>query len=557
MCAFRYTLMRVLMAFLLSALASMPMHAANQRDLQRLDEALDQRDSYTQRKLQHIDYLKAQLKAQPDSEQQLRLYDQLFDEYYVFKFDSARYYVDIALTLSRKLHKDYYIKLNLLRQAQLYAIGCLYSEAIEVLDNINIEGSRKDLKLQYYLTYFILYSNWANYCSDDRFSPIYAAQARDFLKQAMPFLEPSMSFWDYYHGEYYIYVERNDKKALYYYFRTIRRLSKHSRYYAMASFAIANNYSAHGDQERYEQYLIEAAISDAICCTRENLALQDLATYLFREDNNNIERADRYINIAMEDAKFFNARLRILEISQKMPTIVASYEQQMMNRNNTLKWAIVVISLLVLGSLLAILYIFRQNKLLTNRRHQLSQSNSKLTELNFKLTELNSRLAKANTMLVDTNRKRERLAKLYIDLCAKFIDLLAHYQTFVQRKIKANQVSELLSKISSSRLSEEEAEVFRNRFDKAFLDLYPTFTTELNALLEPEHRIANSDNHSMTSEQRIYALIRLGVKESSEIASVLFYSPQTIYNYRSRVKNWAVNKETFEEDIMKIGTIIQ
>ena len=259
----------------------------------------------------------------------------------------------------------------------------------------------------------------------------------------------------------------------------------------------------------------------------------------------------------MEDAKFFNARLRILEISQKMPTIVASYEQQMMNRNNTLKWAIVIISLLVFGSLMAILYIFRQNKLLTNRRHQLSQSNSKLTELNFKLTELNSRLAKANTMLVDTNRKRERLAKLYIDLCAKFIDRLSHYQTFVRRKIKANQVNELLSAVSSSRLSEEEAEVFRNRFDKAFLDLYPTFTTELNALLEPAHSIVASDNHSLTSEQRIYALIRLGVKESSEIASVLFYSPQTIYNYRSRVKNWAINKESFEEDVMKIGTVIK
>ena len=535
----------------------MTIQAANQRNLQRLDEVLDQRHVYTQNKLQHINYLKAQLKAQPDSEQQLRLYGQLFDEYYVFKFDSARYYVDIALSLSQKFHKNHYIKLNLLRQAQLYAIGGLYSEAVDVLDHINIEGSGKDLKLQYYLTYFILYSNWANYCSDDRFSPIYSARAREFLKQAMPFLEPTMPFWDYYHGEYYIYVERNDKKALYYYFRTIRRLSKHSRYSAMASFAIANNYSAHGDQERYEQYLIEAAISDAICCTRENLALQDLATYLFREDNDNIERAARYINIAMEDAKFFNARLRILEISQKMPTIVASYEQQMMNSNNTLKWAIVIISFLVFGSLMAILYIFRQNKTLTNRRHQLSQSNSKLTELNSKLTELNSRLAKANTMLVDTNRKRERLAKLYIDLCAKFIDRLAHYQTFVRRKIKANQVNELLSAVSSSRLSEEEAEVFRNRFDKAFLDLYPTFTTELNALLEPAHCIVASDNHSLTSEQRIYALIRLGVKESSEIASVLFYSPQTIYNYRSRVKNWAINKESFEEDVMKIGTVIK
>lgn len=557
MCSFRHHIIRVLAAFVLPALASMTIQAANQRNLQRLDEVLDQRHVYTQNKLQHINYLKAQLKAQPDSEQQLRLYGQLFDEYYVFKFDSARYYVDIALSLSQKLHKNHYIKLNLLRQAQLYAIGGLYSEAVDVLDHINIEGSGKDLKLQYYLTYFILYSNWANYCSDDRFSPIYSARAREFLKQAMPFLEPTMPFWDYYHGEYYIYVERNDKKALYYYFRTIRRLSKHSRYSAMASFAIANNYSAHGDQERYEQYLIEAAISDAICCTRENLALQDLATYLFREDNDNIERAARYINIAMEDAKFFNARLRILEISQKMPTIVASYEQQMMNSNNTLKWAIVIISFLVFGSLMAILYIFRQNKTLTNRRHQLSQSNSKLTELNSKLTELNSRLAKVNTMLVDTNRKRERLAKLYIDLCAKFIDRLAHYQTFVRRKIKANQVNELLSAVSSSRLSEEEAEVFRNRFDKAFLDLYPTFTTELNALLEPAHCIVASDNHSLTSEQRIYALIRLGVKESSEIASVLFYSPQTIYNYRSRVKNWAINKESFEEDVMKIGTVIK
>lgn len=101
--------MRVLVAFVLPALASVTIQAANQRNLQRLDEVLDQRPVYTQHKLQHINYLKAQLKAQPDSEQQLRLYDQLFDEYYVFKFDSARYYVDIALSLSQKLHKDHYI----------------------------------------------------------------------------------------------------------------------------------------------------------------------------------------------------------------------------------------------------------------------------------------------------------------------------------------------------------------------------------------------------------------------------------------------------------------
>ena len=63
--------------------------------------------------------------------------------------------------------------------------------------------------------------------------------------------------------------------------------------------------------------------------------------------------------------------------------------------------------------------------------------------------------------------------------------------------------------------------------------------------------------HALTTELRIYALIRLGIKESSEIADLLFYSPQTIYNYRSAVKNRAINKDSFEADIAKICMVIR
>ena len=157
---------------------------------------------------------------------------------------------------------------------------------------------------------------------------------------------------------------------------------------------------------------------------------------------------------------------------------------------------------------------------------------------------------------MDTNFKREGLAKIYIDLCAKYIDKLKKYQTLVKRKIKANQVNELLSTISSSRISEDDADVFLSKFDKAFLDLYPTFVQELNALLLPDQQIITK-NDALTTELRIYALIRLGIKESSEIADLLFYSPQTIYNYRSAVKNRAVNKDSFEADIAKICRVIR
>jgi hypothetical protein len=247
----------------------------------------------------------------------------------------------------------------------------------------------------------------------------------------------------------------------------------------------------------------------------------------------------------MEDAIFYNNRLRIFEISTKLPVILKTYQDKVSRQNRTQKIALVYITLLMLGLLAAIIFIIRQNGQLSLKRMELSKNNNKLTELNEQLHTLNEQL-------IDTNRKREGLAKLYIDLCAKYIDRLGRYQTLVKRKIKANQVNELLSTISSTKLSEEDAATFMNRFDKAFLDLYPTFVTEINQLLQPGQKMEISTSRTMSTELRIFALIRLGVKESSEIAGLLFYSPQTIYNYRSSVKNRAICRETFENDVQQL-----
>ncbi len=322
-----------------------------------------------------------------------------------------------------------------------------------------------------------------------------------------------------------------------------------SRVYAMASFAIANNYSAHENMEKYEEYLIKASICDILCCTKENLAIQDLAMHLFKQDNENIERARVYINTAMDDAKSYNNRLRILEISQKLPIIVSTYHNRLTTQNSTLMYAVWGISLLVVTMLVLLYFFVRQNKLLSKRRHELHVSNNMLTETN-------ERLNRANEQLLDTNRKREGLAKLYIDLCAKYIDKMAKFQVMVQRKIKANQINELMSYMSSSRLNYEDADTFMKRFDEAFLNLYPSFVTEFNALLKEDEQVITKNPHSLTTELRIFAHIRLGVKESSEIAALLYYTPRTIYNYRSTFKNKALDRESFEERVCMLCTII-
>ena len=312
----------------------------------------------------------------------------------------------------------------------------------------------------------------------------------------------------------------------------------------------AGNYLDDGNEEKYVEFLAKAAMSDLKCSTMENMALQSLAVRLFQNGEEHIERAERYINVSMEDAKFYNNRLRILEISRILPQIMTTYQDVTERQNRHLRYSISFISLLVVVLLFTAYFIYRQNHKLNIRRHELAESNNQLTDLNNQLQELNQRL-------VYTNKHRERLASIYIDLCAKYIDKFAKYQTLVKRKIKAHQEQELLQTISSTRISEEDAATFLNRFDKAFLELYPTFVEEFNALLTEDGRILQKSPHTLSTELRTFALIRLGVKSTADIAGLLFLSNQTIYNCRSVTKNKAINKETFDDDVMRLCTVIQ
>ena len=524
--------------------------ANNSALLQKLDSVIEASETIVAEKNKKIAMLKQMAAKENNTALLLERYRELSEEYYVFKFDSAKVYVEKGLALAKKVQNNRYIVTNTIMKAKLLSIGGLYSEAINTLNTIEQDSlGEQNMTFDYNIAYSTIYSYWADYCNDDTYSPIYRERSNAYLKTAIANIDKNNAAYDYYMCEYHVYIDKDDDKALKHYFRTLEKNGMTSRVYAMASFAIANNYSAHENMEKYEEYLIKASICDILCCTKENLAIQDLAMHLFKQDNENIERARVYINTAMEDAKSYNNRLRILEISQKLPIIVSTYHKRLTTQNSTLMYAVWGISLLVVTMLVLLYFFVRQNKLLSKRRHELHVSNNMLTETN-------ERLNRANEQLLDTNRKREGLAKLYIDLCAKYIDKMAKFQVMVQRKIKANQINELMSYVSSSRLNYEDADTFMKRFDEAFLNLYPSFVTEFNALLKEDEQVITKNPHSLTTELRIFALIRLGVKESSEIAALLYYTPRTIYNYRSAFKNKAIDRESFEERVCMLCTVI-
>ena len=521
-----------------------------------LDAELQLREHHIEQKQQKIANITRELQSAHTANEKLEFYKRMASEYYVFKFDSAYNYVEKGIQLAQREHNNYYTTTFTIMKAELLAISGLYHESDDVIAKVDTAKIDRSMATDFYRTLFSIYNYWSSYCSDTPFASMYADKAMDYLEKARATMTPDYEYYDYLNGEYHVYVERDKDKARKYYNNVLQKARPASRVYAQSCFALANSYRDSGDMETFRKYLVEAVISDLQCCTMENLALQFLARELYELGDEYLERAERYMSISLEDAQFYNNRLRILEISRTFPAITNAYQKRLGQSSNILRISIFVLVALLVVLIVGLTVILRQKKKLSQNRHELAARHDQLLQANTQQTELNNRLSMLNDRLVNTNKRRERLAKLYIDLTAKYIDKLDKYQTLVKRKIKANQVADLLSKISSSRLSEEESAVFMHEFDKAFLDLYPTFIDEFNALLLPEHKIETKHLRSLTTELRIFALIRLGVKESSEIAALLFYSPQTIYNYRSTIKAHAIDRDNFEVQVAELCTIV-
>lgn len=195
------------------------------------------------------------------------------------------------------------------------------------------------------------------------------------------------------------------------------------------------------------------------------------------------------------------------------------------------------------------------NNELKDSNKALKDSNNELKSSNDELKDSNKALRDANDELENTNTKRELMANAFIMLCYQYIERLDSQRKLVIRKIKANQQNELLSILSSSKRGTEESQNFFSQFDKIFLSLYPSFVNELNSLLIPEAQIELKEDNELTPSLRVAALVRLGVTESPKIAGILSYSLQTIYNYRSTLKNSAIDKEHFEENLQKLCSV--
>ena len=522
----------------------------NNQLYKQLDAALAQRAHYVELKEKSLNEIKQGAKYVTSNEDKLKLYEQLANEYKAYEYDSAMTYVNKGLILAQKSNNIFFNKRFQLSQTRLLITRGFYAEAKEILQKIEPKEEPRDYQFLYYYTMYGLYNNWSTYCENNEFSKNYNQLKVNYLKKAIELSPKKDAFYYYLLGELYYYSNHpNNNRTIQYYKKALSMEKANSRLHAMTAFALSEIYQKANNLELMEHYLLVAAISDITSATKENVALQDIALFIYKHKTRSLNKAQEYINLSLEDAYTYKSRLRRIEISSKLQLITNAYTDDIKTTNRLLNIALLVIILLLLGVGISSLFIRKKNRLLKQKRDEISATSDKMEILNGQLHLINDELK-------DTNQKRERLVKVYIDLCYKNIERNSKLRTLVVRKIKANQSKELLSLLSSSTNTEKENKEFLTEFDKAFLSLYPTFVNELNQQLTESAHIQLKENGEMPPILRVCALLRLGITESSKIAGILSYSPQTVYNYRSLLKNNAIDKEHFEENVLRLCMVI-
>jgi hypothetical protein len=524
----------LLVMMILSALSEL--NADNIKDLTaRLEQELNCRQKYLQAKVQRIDRLSILQQHAANAEQVMNLYEELFNEFLTYKADSVINCVNREMVVAAATNNVDRIAVAKIHKSMAFATTGYFSHADDLLNEIDSSVLADTVKAEYYTAREWIYGVWAEYTDDASFTHQFREKRIESLDSLISVLPEGSLRRKYAVAERYLRLHQY-KEALPLYTEVLSATPENTRLYAQAAYAIATIYESQKDWEHYEEYLLKAAISDQVTPLKENLALQQLALFINKKYDD-IDRANRYLLYSLEDAYFYNNRLRLIEIAKKFPDIIVSYQQKMEKRSNNMNIALWVIIVLCVVLVADVILLYHKWK--ADRRHirDIAEANAKLEELNMRL--------------VDTNAMREQYVYLFMDLCATYIDKFNKYRSTVKTKVKARLYDDLLKPALSRTNEAESRELFFN-FDKAFLHVFPNFVEEFNKLLRDGEKIELKPNEQLNTELRIFAMVRMGIKDSSKIATLLFYSPQTIYNYRTSVRNRAINRETFESEVERL-----
>lgn len=542
--------------------------APTQALLHTLDDIIqNHKVQYQAQRIKQINQLKAQART-ATGYNKYNLYKEIFDLYSHFQTDSAQVYICKMQQLPA-YKTDAVMQATLhVAQAEIMAVSALYAEALNELDKVPqslISSEHADLRLYYYRVKRALYGWMCTYYTKS------SGQHKLWEEKTMNYRDSLLSV-DAIKNMSRDIVMADKYNALRQPEKALKMLKPYSAQASEATpnpfvcFTLAHAYILSGNRTKAIYYLTLTAIADLRSATCEYQALPMLAQILF--DHGDVERAYTYLLCSMEDASYCKAGLRSIEASTIFPIIDKQYKQRekaQRERDHLLMYGLVGLLLMLIAMVVYLrkqmlkLRQMRQKQSLYNK--QLSAANQQMHEANEKLQvalqevkRTNEELQNTYSQLRMTDKVKEEYIARYLNRCRMYLDQLAEFRSATLRLIKNRHFEELANQLKRDLNAKAEQTQFYEDFDAAFLTLFPDFVASFNALLQPEHQLSVKKNGLLNTELRIYALIRLGIHDTTRIAHFLDYSTATVYNYRSKIRNKAIcSPEEFESLVAVIS----
>lgn len=530
---------------------------------QSLDDAIVHSADYVKVREDRIHNLEQKLKVAKKVSEKYNACFALFEEYRSYKNDIAIKYINQCVELAIKMgDKQKEENAKSLLAFQESTTGN-YAESYDLLKSVNPSNLDSEGQRNYLWACQHLYGEMAYYCNVPSLKKYYTEKHNAYQTA----IDSTFSHDD----DLYLQMQEskareagNMKEALRLSDKRLAMTKPGTHTYAIVQFYRGLTYKMFGDKEQFLRCLLRSAICDVQLAVMDQGSLWELANLLSAKPGEQ-KRSHEYIKFAWHSASVFNTPSRIRQIMPVLTQIEDRYQKELASSNKRLKIMVAWSVLLIIVVVLLLYYVNKQRKRIavahhkqkdTNHALQLANKNlnsviEQLNLANSSINEANDRLNEMNRFLNESNKMKEVYIGRFLRLCAIYVDKIETMRKRVVKLVKAREFTKLLGQMQTDEAYMGELYKY---FDSTFLNLFPSFVEEFNALLKPEERIILEDNNSLSTTLRIFALIRLGIEDSSKIAEFLHYSVNTIYNYRAKIKNSAIcDREEFEQRVKMIG----
>ena len=546
----------LLIAFFACTLAAFGIYSCNEAKddplLERLDETLEMKETYQGYFKERIAVLNDVLAEQNDPDQIYNIRKRLALAYKPNSFDSTLNFLlsNRALAASegdrlKEMETDFML-------VEAYTKAGYHIEASEILGGYSAESVPEEMLQAYYSAAHCFNGETMAYTSSDATYAEKEARRDHFRTLVLQMIEEGTLYW------YDLKREEAEAsgdvlKSREYARKMIECTEVNTPDYARSAYFYAHTFRKEPQNPERQEWLIRSAIADVMCATNDYASLNEISRMLF--ERGDIDRAFKYLaDHCMTDALAYNGKLRAWQISQFFPEIERAYQAKHARQTRRMAGVMAVAVGLLIILLLLMIFIFKRQQILDSMRRKLQESYLQIDERNRDLVSINSRLVSLNAQIQEADKVKQEYIALFLSILSENISKTRQYRNHVLKSIRQGKTQMLVEEIENLPSLDDDILEFYKMFDETFVNLYPDFVERFNGLLADGAAIVPKGDDILTPELRIFALIKLGITDSSKIASLLHYSANTIYNYRAKIKNKARgSRDEFEAAVRNIG----